>query len=408
MIHQTFENNIIHTVKDEISRQLMSKGCFTIPDIVERVGVSPTTVSKYVFEMQQKGILDILDHVKTDKRGRRPILYGLKSDSNYHIGVDIKNYSLSIGLMDVAGNIVRTYLDDEFRFENTYPKFEEICSAVEGFITDAKIENGVTSISSICFSLGGRVNTFLGTSASIFNFEEFHTSPLTDVLETRFGCKVFVENDTKAMTYGEYQKIAGKGIRNMLYVNIGWGLGLGVIVDGQLLHGHRGYAGELGHVSYYDNNILCHCGKKGCIETEVSGSAIHRKLIQRIHNGEQSILSGKVARGEEITLQDILFAAEKEDPLCVDIITWTGSELGKHLAGLINIFSPDCIMLGGIVSMATSYYFQLPLTAAIRKYSLKLISNKLTVATSALGEQAGIYGACLVARNRVFVNQLNI
>lgn len=391
------DKNISRIVKNEVLRHIINYGSFTIPEIVEKTGISATTVAKYVFDMQMDNILVVQDTVKADHRGRRPLLYGIRPDSNYFVGVDIKNSSLTIGLMDISGKMLKLVNDDSFRLENTYSKLEEVCVSVEKFIEESDL-----AITSICFTLGGRVNTSLGTSASIFNFEEFGDTPLAEVLSHRFGCRVFIENDTKAMTYGEFLALGDSDIKNFLYVNIGWGLGLGIVVDGKQLHGASGYAGELGHVPFYDNNVLCHCGKKGCIETEVSGSAINRKLVEHIKNGEQSILSNRVLRGESLAMQDILYAAEKEDPLCADLISQTGAELGRHLAGMINLLNPECIMIGGTLSRAASYYFFHPVSASIRKYSLKLISRNVSILTSRLGEDAGVVGACYVARNRVF------
>lgn len=396
-MQRKIEKNISRLVKNEVLRHVMEHGTFTIPDIVGKTGISATTVAKYVFDMQQDNILTVQDTVKTDHRGRRPLLYGIKPDSKHFIGVDIKNSSMSIGLMDISGKMIKIVTDDKFRFENVFSKFEEICLAVENFI-----RNEGETITSICFTIGGRVNTFLGTSASHFNFEELGDSSLADFLSSRFGCKVIIENDTKAMTYGEFLSLTDKNVRNFLYVNIGWGLGLGIVVDGKQLHGASGYAGEFGHMPFYGNNVICHCGKKGCVETEVSGSAISRKLISHIRNGEQSVLSSRVLKGDTPTIQDILHAAEKEDPLCVELVSQTGSELGRHLAGLINLFNPDCIMIGGTLSRAATYYFFHPMSASIRKYSLKLISRNVSVVPSVLGDNAGVTGACYVARNRIF------
>ena len=399
---QKLDKNISRIVKREVFTHIMHHGSFTIPDIVAKTGISATTVGKYVFDLQMENILVVRSTVKTDRRGRRPILYEIRPDSNYFVGVDIKHSSLTIGLMDLSGRMIETVNDDTFRYENSYSTFEDICSSVEKFI-----KNSGQTVFSICFTIGGRVNTLLGTSASQFNFEEFGDTPLAEVLSDRFGCKVFIENDTKAMTYGEYMALGDEKIKNFLYVNIGWGLGLGIIVDGKQLYGAAGYAGEFGHMPYYDNNIICHCGKKGCVETEVSGSALNRKLIQRIKNGEQSILSNRVLKGETLSIQDILYAAEKEDPLCLDLFSQTGAELGRHLAGMINLFNPDCIMIGGTLSRAASYYFLHPLSASIRNYSLKLISRNVSVLISRLGEEAGITGACYVARNRIFRDIVN-
>lgn len=400
----TIDKSTSRIVRNEILSRIMEQGNFTVPDIVDRTGISPTTVAKYVFDMQMSGLLDVIDKVKSEHRGRRPILYGLKSRSLYFIGVDIKYFSLDIGMMDLSGKMLKSKHMGGFRFEDSFSKLEEIVVAVDEFIKELE-DVEPDQIQCICFAVGGRVNSALGTSASLFNFEEFRDTSLAEFLKDRLGHQVIVENDTKVMAYGEYMSLGDGSVKDMLYINIGWGLGLGIIVDGKLLVGHKGYAGELGHVPFYDNNVLCHCGKKGCIETEVSGNAVYRKLIQRVKGGEQSFLSKKILSGEGITLKDIIFAAEKEDPLCVDLISQMGAQLGRHVAGLINIFNPECIIVGGTFAEAATYYFLHPMNDSIRKYSLRLMSNDIQVKTSILGERSGVIGACILARNRSFLEQ---
>lgn len=395
-------SNTSRIVRGTILTRIMEYGTFTIPDIVDETGISPSTISKYVFDMQDEGVIVNIDTVKADRRGRRPVLYGLKAGSVYFVGVDIKNFSLGIGLMDLSGNLLKLVTDNDFRFVNSYSNLEDVCTAVDTFLSslgDIRREQ----VAGVCFAIGGRINSRQGTSASTYNLEEFRDTPLAEFLEKRLGCRVMIENDTKVMTYGEYMELRkSEDIRDMLYVNIGWGLGLGVVIDGKLIRGHTGYAGELGHIPFYDNNVICHCGKKGCIETEVSGNAVYRKLTERIRKGESSILTQKVMKGDVITIRDMLYAAEKEDSLCVNLISSMGSELGRHIAGMINIFNPECIMIGGTFSKAAAYYFLYPMRDAIRKYSLKLISNDVKVLSSKFGDDAGVFGACMLARNTVF------
>ena len=399
-----FDNTTSHLVRNVVISKLRECGSFTVPDIVEDTGISPTTVAKYIYDMIREGIIEETGNVKAEHRGRRPLLYGLKSGHSFFMGVDVKSFGLSIGLMDISGHLVKVESYEGFRYENTYESLEELCAKVEGFMKGLDRKEA-ERIAAICFGLGGRVDSDTGTSSSIYNLEEFRDISLASFFEKRFNCRAFIENDTKAMTYGEYLSLRDKSIRNMLYVNIGWGLGLGMVVDGNLLRGHKGYAGEFGHIHSYDNDIICHCGKKGCIETEVSGNAIHRKLVNRIRNGENSVLSQKVLLSETIALKDILLAAEKEDPLCVDLISSMGSELGHHLAGMINIFNPELIVIGGTFSSAISYYFLYPIRDAIRKYSLRLISKDLQVVSSVLGDNSGVLGTCMVARNRIFAER---
>ena len=216
---------------------------------------------------------------------------------------------------------------------------------------------------------------------------------------------VYMANDTQAMAYGEYHVRSKEKWENMLFVNAGWGLGLGIIIGGKLYAGGSGYAGEMGHMHMFDNNILCHCGKKGCLETEVSGRAISRKLTERIKAGESSVLSGKVHRNETITTDDIIMALEKEDPLCMELVSHTGSALGMYLAGIMNLLNPDAIVIGGGLSRAASYYFLQYAALAIKQHSLKLISSNVPVVSSVLGNRAGLMGACLLARDRFLLKE---
>ena len=147
---------------------------------------------------------------------------------------------------------------------------------------------------------------------------------------------------------------------------------------------------------------MCHCGKKGCLETEVSGSAIHRKLCERIRNGQSSALSEKVNHGQTITTIDIVNAANmQEDTLCIELIEQTGSELGRLLANMINIFNPEAVIIGGALSLAGESFLS-PIKSSIRKYSLKLMSRDIDIMLSALPLSSGMAGACMAARQRLF------
>ena len=104
------------------------------------------------------------------------------------------------------------------------------------------------------------------------------------------------------MTYGEYMKGVVQGEKNILFVNMAWGLGVGIIIDGNLYYGKSGFSGEFGHFCMFENEVLCHCGKKGCLETEASGSAFHRILMERHREGSNTILAQKLDSGEDISL----------------------------------------------------------------------------------------------------------
>lgn len=385
------------SITREILSFVMDKGEFIIPDIVERTGYSATTVSKYLDELIRKGKIEARSSMATGSRGRKPIVYGAIDGRRNFLGVDIRYDAISMMLMSFSGKIEGKIKDYAYQYENSANKIEEICLQVEEFL---KSEGKAPSdILGCCVVMGGRINSSKGTSASRFWFEELGDTPLADYLSERLGFPVMLENDSKAMAVAEHANLTKK-VDDMLFINFGWGMGLGIIINGEIYHGHSGYSGEFGHIHAYDNNIICQCGKKGCLETEISGSAIQRKLTERLKNGERSILAAKYRKGEQITLQDILNACEKEDEMCIDEITRTGVELGYKISDLINIFNPETIVIGGLLSKVASYYLILPVESSIRKYSLKLISKGVSILPSTLGIESGSLGGCLLARKK--------
>ena len=394
--------SVYDNAREIILRQVMSKGSFSISEICTLTGLSTTSIAKYVSRMVKEGLIDMLDQVKAEGRGRRAVRYGAGAASNCFLGVDVSSYSLGLGVMDLSGEMRASRVDNNFRTENTHECLELVLSKIREFL-DSHPE--LPKISSAHFNLSGRVNSRAGTSASFFSFEETLETPLSKILSERLGVPVYMANDTQAMAYGEYHVRPKEKLENMLFVNAGWGLGLGIIIGGKLYAGGSGYAGEMGHMHMFDNNILCHCGKKGCLETEVSGRAISRKLTERIKAGESSVLSGKVHRNETITTDDIIMALEKEDPLCMELVSHTGSALGMYLAGIMNLLNPDAIVIGGGLSRAASYYFLQYAALAIKQHSLKLISSNVPVVSSVLGNRAGLMGACLLARDRFLLKE---
>ncbi len=204
------------------------------------------------------------------------------------------------------------------------------------------------------------------------------------------------------MAYGEFLQGVVNGEKNILYINLSWGLGLGIILNGEIYGGKSGFAGELGHVNVFDNEIICHCGKKGCLETEVSGSALYRMLVERIQAGQSSVITHDITQlPPHEALNDIVDAINNEDLLCIELLEEIGQKLGRQIAGLINIFNPEIVVIGGVLSATGDNILQ-PVKSAVRKYSLNLVNKDSKIVCSRLHEKAGIIGACMMARRRMF------
>ncbi len=286
-----------------------------------------------------------------------------------------------------------------YQLENTHEALEELCRLISDFIK--KVNVCFEKILNININISGRVNPESGYSFSLFNFSE---RPLAEILSEKLNRQVCIDNDTRAMTYGEYMQGCVTGEKDIIFVNVSWGLGIGIIIDGKVYTGKSGFSGEFGHINAFDNEILCHCGKKGCLETEASGSALHRLLLERIQGGESSILSNRIdMKDNPLTLDEIIAAVNKEDLLCIEIVEEIGQKLGKQIAGLINIFNPELVIIGGTLSLTGDYITQ-PIKTAVRKYSLNLVNKDSAIMTSKLKDKAGIVGACMLARSRMFEN----
>ena len=144
-----------------------------------------------------------------------------------------------------------------YKFENTQEALEKLCKLISNFTKKAGINP--EKVLNICINISGRVNPESGYSFSMFNFSEL---PLAEVLAKKIGYSVCIDNDTRAMTYGEYMQGCVKGEKNIIFVNISWGLGIGIIIDGKVYTGKSGFSGEFGHVNVFDNEILCTVAKK--------------------------------------------------------------------------------------------------------------------------------------------------
>ena len=312
LLHDIEQGRKSALMKRRIISYYIHNGNSTITDLSLVLDLSIPTVTKFIDEMCVSGILS--EYGKLERSGgRNPSLYGLNPESGYFIGVDIKRSSLNIGLVNFNGEMVDAQVNIPYIFENSMAGLTALCEHIKKFIENLEID--CSKILNICVNVSGRVNPDSGYSYSWFNFSE---DPLSQVMSEMIGYPVCVDNDTRAMTYGEFMKGKAKSYKNVLFVNASWGIGLGMILDGKIYLGKSGFAGEFGHIHFYDNQVICHCGKKGCLETEASGQAVCRKLIERVKKGEISVLSEDIKAGKDISLEKIVESANNEDILCIE------------------------------------------------------------------------------------------
>ena len=381
-------------LKKRIIALCINEDGYSIADLSKELNTSIPTITKLVGELMDEGFLVDMGKLGTNG-GRRPSIYGLNPSAGYFVGTDVKKNSISIAVTNFKGQTV-DYLEElAFTVENSEASFRNLCTTIRCYLS----ENGIdpSEVLAYGFNLTGRVNNETGYCFTYFIGED---RPIGAFLKEELHAEVFVENDSRAMTYGEYICGVANNEKNMLFINVTWGLGMGMILDGKLSYGKSGFSGEIGHFPLLNNDQICHCGKTGCLETGASGSAIHRIFIEKLREGRASLLSDKYNKDEEISLMDIINAVKEEDVLAIEVVEEIGTVLGRALAGLINIFNPELVVIGGIVAKAQEYLL-LPVKSAIQKHSLNLVNKDTTIKFSKLGEKAGPVGACMLSRTKL-------
>lgn len=381
-------------LKKAIINQIDFNGDITIADLAKELTISTPKITNIVNELIEDGILQ--DQGKIDSTGgRRANIYGLVSDACYFIGVDVKRYSINIGLLDFKKHLVTMNENVPYEMENTPESLNNLIDCIKNFIKEQKL--GKNKILGIGINLSGRINNRTGYSFSFFHFNE---EPLSETIEKALGIRTFLENDSRAMAYGEFCCGVVNNEKNVLFINLDYGTGCGILVDGKLYYGKSGFSGEFGHMPFFNNEIICQCGKKGCLETEVSGLALIRMFKEKLKSGSSSTLLKKGKKVEDVKLEDIVAAALDEDMLVIELLEEFSEKLGRALAVLINLFNPELVILGGTISK-TGDYIKLPARTALNKYSLSLVNSDTQFVVSKLNEKAGVMGGSLIARNKI-------
>lgn len=393
----TFLNDSINKnsiIKRQILKLCVQHGTYSIADFSRELGISVPTITKLIGEVIGDGFLKDEGKVGTSG-GRRPSIYGLDPKAGYFVGIDVARHHFHIAITDFKGELLHYIKDIEFVLESNAESFRTMCRLVKDNVTAAGVP--WIKVLSAGVSLSGRVNPEKGYSLTYFVSDDI---PLKDIFQKELNVPVSIENDSRAMTYGEYMNLGNNADPNMIVINLNWGLGMGMILDGQLYYGKSGFSGEIGHFPVLDNNLICRCGKIGCLETGASGSALHRIMIEKLKAGRQSSLQAIYKEKGDLELEEILKAIQDEDVLAIECIGEIGETLGRGIAGVLNIFNPGLVVIGGRLIVGGDF-LKLPIKTAINRLSMTRVSSDTKIKLSTLGVKATALGNCLLARKKL-------
>jgi len=252
-------------------------------------------------------------------------------------------------------------------------------------------------VSAVGVGAPGLADTEAGILFTSPNLPGWKDIPLRDLIQEKLKKKAFLINDGNAAALGEYYFGAAKGVRHFIYVTISTGIGGGIVIDGKILKGSRGMAGEIGHTTIDDEGPPCHCGNRGCWEALASGTALAKAARKEIEEGaDTTILTLAEGKIEQVTAQTVQWAAEKDDPLAHQLIHKTAYYFGVGLANLVNLFNPEMIVIGGGLSNMGDRLLQ-PAYRVAEERAFNRAYRTVRFVRAALGRNSGVLGAAAFA-----------
>ncbi|MEK3723968.1 ROK family protein [Paenibacillus sp. FSL H8-0034] len=315
-------------------------------------------------------------------------------DSKYTVGVDLGGTQIRVGLFDQTGRLLMKDEALTLAQEGSDAVIGRIKKGIHEVINQAG-EQISGSIAGIGVGSPGPLDPFTGVVLSPTTLPGMLDIPLRQILIDEFQVPVYLNNDANAAALGEWLYGNGRNANNMLYITISTGIGAGVIVDGRLLLGEQGSAGEIGHMIIDPRGPLCECGNYGCWEACASGTGIaertKHKLVRYANEGKAPFSQSELYGLEAPTSKDVFAAAIRHDALAMEIVEETRTYLGIGLINMINLYNPQKIIFGGSVSKAGDFLLKPAVEMAKRQSLLGMRDVEFTMAT--LGDNVGLYGA---------------
>ena len=387
--------------KIKIVKYLFLNGSTSNAEICSRFNISLPTSMSLLNTLMDKGIVVKAGQGKSEG-GRKPDLYGLKEHSFYVLSIHIKRFKIKIALTDNNHTIItEESIETEISPNSNIVDF--LYEKAEEFVQNSGIDTD--KLLGIGISMPGLVSTTEGKNFTYYLTEQEPES-LQDKFEKRFQKPVVILNDTKSACLAEYRFGIAKDKENVLVISMDWGIGLGIIMGGKMHTGHSGFAGEFGHIPMVEDGLLCHCGKRGCLETEASGLALVRKAKEGLAKGQTSILND--LQGEDFDKMDprvIIQAANKGDQFAINLLSEIGVSLGKGIAILIQIFNPELIILESEIAQAKQF-ITTPIQQATNTYCMMQLKEKTQIELSNLGTNSSLFGGTIAVMEEVFKDQV--
>ncbi|MGG5252781.1 ROK family transcriptional regulator [Neobacillus sp. SM06] len=384
-----------------ILNSIREKGPISRAEIAKQTGLTPPTVSNLVKELLQAEMV-MEQRLGESSGGRKPTLLTLNSERFHVIGLDVGSHDIKIILTTITGKVLKKATEPIPPDITNEKLLSFIIESIHSLTSTDEIDE--TKIIGIGVGMHGIVDVEKGVSILAPNLK-LKNIPIKEVLEKEFNWIVKVENDARVMGLGELWFGHGAGVNSFVCINVGRGIGAGIVMNGKLYHGNDCISGEIGHMTIDLNGPKCTCGNDGCLQTFASGPSIAEKVKKELRSGHASLLEELVGHDDgKITGEMVYKAALQGDPLAISALTEAGRYLGIGITNLIHAINPKRIILGGGVLNAKDFILT-TIANTVQQRALTDAAKQTEIVVSKLGEDATAMGAVALILVEIFASK---
>ena len=368
--------------------------------IHELTRIRRSTTSRLVRELLQEGrLLEAGRMNATGTMGRKQVLLRLNELHRFIAGIELDQESVLATILDLHPRVRQTVTEPTAR-SGKEDLVNQLLSCTKRALDEAGLRT--SSLLGIGIADPGLVDSRRGVTVTSSTIPFWRDVPLKAIFEQEFGVPTFVEDATRARAVAERMQGAGSLLENMIYIDYGAGIGSGIIVNGKLLLGDSGGAGEFGHTHIMENGPACKCGSMGCLEAVAGARAAESKIRQAIAEGGTS-LALDLAGGspERISVWNVLEAAKLGDKISSHIVAEIGTRLGLALANLVNIFNPAAVILDRRLELAGPGLLD-QIVGVVKRQALTYNADNAAFRFAQFGREAALLGVALILLERHF------
>jgi predicted NBD/HSP70 family sugar kinase len=375
-------------LKNMIVKRLYFDKAMSCAELSELFDKSIPSIAKAINELIKEGFV-VEQGYAPSSGGRRPLMYAINANAMFIIAVAMDQLSARIQLVDLHNNPVADMAAVELKLYDNENALPELITRLNDYVDKSGIPKN--KIAGIGIGMPGFINAIEGIN---YTYLDAGGVSLSEYITKATAINTYIDNDSSLIALAEQKFGIARSQQEVMVINLGWGIGLGMIIDGKIFRGYNGFAGELSHIPLSEDGALCTCGKRGCLEAEASMLVVAQKAEEGIKQGR--VTSLKPHNGQSKLMGDSLMdAANQGDQFALELLSDSGYKIGKALAILIHIMNPAKIVLSGRGAKVGKILLA-PIQQALHKYCIPRLSLGTELLISSLGFDAELIGAAVL------------